>query len=69
MAMAFAWATVKRAGKAERFNPDLEPGKYCGVISANDILGLLCISDKLDQSRAECLNPEVVGEYFDLLDK
>ena len=70
MTMAFAWAIAKRAGNAERFNPDLGPGKHwwSNFCKRHPRLTLRK-SDKLDRSCAECLNPEVVGESFDLLDK
>ena len=61
MTMAFAWAIAKRAGNAERFNSDLEPGKHwwSNFCKRHPRLTLRK-SDKLDRSRAECLNPEVV---------
>ena len=70
MTMAFAWAIAKRAGNAERFNPDLGPGKHwwSNFCKRHPRLTLRK-SDKLNRTCAECLNPEVVEEYFDLLDK
>ena len=70
MTMAFAWAIAKRAGNAERFNSDLGPGKHwwSNFCKRHPRLTLQK-SDKLDRSCAECLNPKVVEEYFDLLDK
>ena len=70
MTMAFAWAIAKRAGNAVRFNPDLGPGKHwwSNFCKRHPRLTLRK-SDKLDRSRAQRLNPEVVREYFDPLDK
>ena len=66
--MALAWAIAKRADNAERFNPDLGPGKHpwSNFYKRHPRL-TLHKSDKLDRSRDECLNPEVVREYFDLV--
>ena len=69
MTMAFAWAITKRAGNAERFNSDLGPGKHWWNFCKRHPRLTLQKSDKLDRSCAECLNPKVVEEYFDLLDK
>ena len=70
MAMAFAWAIAKRSGKADRFNQDVGPGKHWwSNFSKRHPRLSLRRTDKLERSRAECLNPEVVDEYFELLKK
>ena len=70
MAMAFAWAIAKRSGKADRFNQDVGPGKHWwSNLSKRHPRLSLRRTDKLERSRAECSNPEVVDEYFELLKK
>ena len=68
MVMAFAWAVAIRSGKAHRFNPDLGPGNHwwSNFRQRHPEITLRKV-DKLDRSRAECLNPVVVKEYFELL--
>ena len=58
MTMAFAWAIAKRAGNAERFNPDLGPGKHwwSNFCKQHPQL-ILRKSDKLDRSCAELFEP------------
>lgn len=69
MVMAFAWAIAKRAGTADRFNPEYGPGKHWWSNFRKRHPELtLRKSDKLDRCRAEAYSPEVVGEYFDLLE-
>ena len=70
MVMAFAWAIAIRSGKAHRFNPDLGPGNHwwCNFRQHHPEITLRKV-DKLDRSRAECLDPNVVREYFELLRK
>ena len=70
MVMAFAWAVVLRSGKAGRFNHDLGPGEHWWVNFQQrhpDIT--LRKVDKPERSRAECLDPEVVKKYIELLEK
>ena len=68
--MAFARAISKRSGTANRFNPETGPGKHWWSNFCKRHPWLtLHRSDKLDHSQVECLNPEVVGEYFELLEK
>ena len=70
MVMAFAWAIPIRSGKAHRFNPDLGPGNHwwCNFRQRHPEITLRKV-DKLDRSRAECLDPDVAREYFELLRK
>ena len=70
MVMAFAWAIALRCGKGGHFNPELGPGEYwwTGFRKCHPELTLRKV-DRLDHSRAECLDPEVVDEYFKLLKK
>ena len=69
MVMAFAWAIAKKAGTADRFNPEYGPGKHwwSNFRKRHPEL-MLRKSDKLDHCRAEAYSPEVVGEYFGLLE-
>ena len=67
--MAFAWAIAKRAGTADRFNPEYGSGKHWWSNFRKRHPELtLRKSDKLDCCRAEPYSAEVVGEYFDLLE-
>ena len=68
MVMAFAWAIAKRTGKAGRFNVEYGPGKHWWAnFKERHPKITLRKTDKLDCCRAECLNPDVVKEYFELL--
>ena len=69
MCMAFAWAVAIRAGKEQYFS-DTGPTMHWWVNfrKRHPQLTLRKV-DKLERSRAECLSPEVVKEYFDLLKK
>ena len=68
MVMAFAWAIALRCGKGGHFNPELGPGGHwwTGFRKRHPEMTLRKV-DRLDRSRAECLDPEVVDEYFKLL--
>ena len=68
--MAFAWAVALRSGKGSRFNSDLGPGDHwwANFRKRHPEITLRKV-DKLDRSRAECLDPEIVEEYFKLLRK
>ena len=70
MVMAFAWAIALRCGKGGHFNPELGPGEHwwTGFRKRHPELTLRKV-DRLDHSRTECLDPEVVDEYFKLLKK
>ena len=64
MVMAYAWAIAKRAGSADRFNPEYGPGKHWWSNFRKGHPELtLRKSDKLDRCRAEAYSAEVVGEY------
>ena len=68
MTKAFAWAIAKRSGKGDHFNPESGPGEHWWVNFRKRHPKLtLRKADKLERSRAEALNPEVIKEYFDLL--
>ena len=70
MVKAFAWAIAKRSGSDGRFNPQLGPGDHWWFLYKNRHPELaLRRVDSLQRSRAEALNPRVVKEYFDLLNK
>ena len=70
MVMAFAWAIALQCGKGGHFNPELGPGEHWWISFRKRHLELtLRRVDKLDHSRAECLDPQVVDEYFKLLKK
>ncbi len=60
---------VRRAGKANRF-PESGPGRnwFTRFRKRHPELRLRKM-DNLERSRAECLSPEVVKNYFDLLEK
>ena len=70
MVMAFAWAIAIRSGNSSCFNPELGPGEHwwTGFRKRHPELTLRKV-DQLDRSRAECLDPEVIEEYFKLLKK
>ena len=69
MVKAFAWAIAKRSGRDGRFHPEFGPGEHWWVLfkKRHPILTLRK-SDNLERSRAEALNPEIVEEYFKLLE-
>ena len=70
MVMAFAWDMAKRNGKAHLLNPELGPGMrwWINFRKRHPDITLRRV-DKLDRSRAQCLDPEVVKDYFTLLKK
>ena len=70
MVTAFARAIALRSGSGSRFNPELGPGEqwWTEFCKRHPELTLRKV-DQLDHSRAECLDPEVVEEYFKLLKK
>ena len=70
MVMAFAWAIALRSGNGDRFNPELGPGEHWWINfhKRHPEISLRKV-DKLERSRAECLDPEVVKEYFEKLEK
>ena len=69
MVKAFAWAIAKRSGRDGRFHPEFGPGEHWWVLfkKRHPILTLRK-SVNLERSRAEALNPEIVEEYFKLLE-
>ena len=69
MVKAFAWAIAKRSGKEERFNVEYGPGDHWWALFKKRHSSLaLRKADSLERSRAEALNPQIVREYFELLD-
>ena len=70
MVMAFAWDMVKHNGKSHLLNPELGPGmrRWINFRKRHPDITLRKV-DKLDRSRAKCLDPEVVKDYFTLLKK
>ena len=70
MVIVFAWAVAIRSGKADRFNPDVGPGDHwwANFCKRHPQLTLRKV-DKLDRSRAKCLDPKIVEEYFNMLKK
>ena len=68
MVMVFAWAISLCSGRGNRFSAELGPGDHwwSNFRKRHPELTLRKV-DKLDRSRAECLDPEVVKEYFELL--
>ena len=70
MVMAFAWAIALRSGKGDRFNSEIGPGEHWWINfrKRHPEISLRKV-DKLERSRAECLDPEVVKEYFEMLEK
>ena len=69
MVKAFAWAIAKRSGNDGRFNQEYGPGEHWWANFRKRHPKLtLRKTDKLERSRAEALNPEVVEEYFKLLE-
>lgn len=69
MVMAFAWAIAIKSGRQHCFS-DSGPTKrwWLGFRRRHPQLTLRKV-DKLERNRAECLSPEVVSEYFELLKK
>lgn len=65
--MEFAWAISLRSGQGDRFNTELDPGDHwwSNFRTHHPKLTLRKVN-KLDKSRAESLDPEVVREYFEL---
>lgn len=63
MVIVFAWAVSIRSGSSNGFNPELGPGEHwwLNFKKRHPQLTLRKI-DKLDRSRAECLDPKVVDE-------
>ena len=69
-AMAFAWEITLHSGKDSCFNPELSPGEHWWTCFRKRHPELMLRKvDRLDHSRGECLDPEVVEEYFKLLKK
>ena len=64
---AFAWAIEKRSDRDGRFHPEFGPGEHWWFKKCHPLL-TLCKSDNLEHSRAEALNPEIVEDYFKLLE-
>ena len=70
MVMSFAWSIAERAGKASIFNPELGPGDHWWLnFRKRNPKVTLRKTDKLDRGRAECLDLDVVNDYFELLKK
>ncbi len=70
MAKAFTWAIAKRAWKGDRFH--LEYGlrnHWWALFKQRHPKLALCRTDSLERYRAEYLNPQIVSEYFNLLEK
>ena len=70
MVKAFAWAIAKRSGNGDRFSTENGPGEHWwqNFKKRHPKLSLRQ-TDSLDRSRAEALNPQIVQEYFKLLEK
>ena len=70
MVKAFPWAIVKHFGKDKCFHPEYGPGDHWWNLFRQRHPNLtLRASDNLERSRAEALNPAIVSEYFELLNK
>ena len=70
MAKAFAWAIAKRTGKSDRFHTEYGPGDHWWALFKTRHPQLaLRRTDSLERYRAEYLNPGIVREYFNLLEK
>ena len=70
MVKAFAWAIAKRSGNGDRFSTENGPGEHWWQNFKKQHPKLsLRQTDSLDHSRAEALNPQIVQEYFKLLEK
>ena len=69
MTTAYAWAIAIRSGNADRF-PKSGPSRnwFTRFRKRHQELRLRKM-DNLERTTAECLSPEVVGNYFDLLEK
>ena len=69
MVKAFAWAIAKCSGNDGRFNQEYGPGEHWWANFRKRHPKLtLRKTDKLERSCAKALNPEVVEEYFKLLE-
>lgn len=70
MVMAYAWEIARRNGKDHLFNPEVGPGIHWWVNfrKRHPDISLRRV-DTLERSRAQCLDPVVVEQYFQLLKK
>ena len=66
---AFAWAIAVRSGKAERFGKEGPSKNWRTGFRRRHPELTLRKADKLERSRAASLNPEVVKQYFELLNE
>jgi len=69
MTTAFAWAIAIRAGKADRFSKAGPSKNWFTCFRKRYPQLSLRKVDNLERTRAEALNPEVVSNYFDLVEK
>ena len=69
MTTAYAWAISIKTGKSDRF-PENGPSRnwFTRFRKRHPELCLRKM-DNLERTRAECLSPEVISNYFDLLEK
>ena len=66
---AFAWAIAVRSGKADRFGKEGPSENWRTGFRRRHPELTLRKADKLERSRAASLNPEVVKQYFELLNE
>ena len=68
---AYAWAIAKQNGHDSRFNQEHGPGKHWWSDFRHRHEKDLSLrrADKLDRGRARNANKEVIGDYFNLLEK
>ena len=69
MVLAFAWAIALRTGSADRFSPNGPSKHWWKNFKDRHPKLSLRKTDSLERSRAEALSPEVVNEYFNMLEK
>ena len=66
---SFAWAIAVRSVKADCFGKEGASENWWAGFRRQHPELTLRKADKLEQSRAESLNPEVVKQYFELLNE
>ena len=66
---AFAWAIAIRSRKADSFGKEGPSEHWWGGFRQRHPELTLRKPDKLERSRAEALNPDVVKQYFELLNE
>ena len=70
MVKAYAWAIAKRSGGDKRFNDQLGPREHWWVnFKKRHPEVTLRKVEYLERSHAEALNPDVIREYFQLLNE